>query len=232
MAQAVTDYVLPDMLPAKQLAGRGLMDRTALPGIPYRDDVLLVWAPIRRFVEKYLRVCHEEDSEVIDDWELRDWFVQMASQEGGRLQGLNHPANIEQLSEWLAMIIFTTTVQHTVVNFGQCPFMSDARNMHGAIWAPLVNSRTPDTREVWAQKLPPWDAAILTADTVFQLSSVRENYLGDYSHVHFRDLKARKLAREFEKELEAVELEIINRDAERLLTFPFARPPHSININI
>jgi hypothetical protein len=195
--------------------------------------VLLVWAPIRRFVEKYLRLCHEEDSEVVDDRELRDWFVQMASQEGGRLQGLNHTANIEQLSEWLALTIFTTTVQHTVVNFGQCAFMSDARNMHGAIWAPLVNSRTPDTREVWAQKLPPWDAAILTADTAFQLSSVRENYLGDYSHVHFRDLKARKLVRESEKELEAVELEIINRDAERLLTFPFARSslvPNSINI--
>ncbi len=233
VTQSVMEYLLPEMSPAKQLAGRGLLDTSALPEIPYRDDSLPVWGAIRDFVGEYVALYFADDAEVQSDAELRAWFVEMGSQEGGRMNGLRHPSGIEELAEWVATIIFTATVQHAVVNFGQFAFMADPRVMPGALWAPAVTADTPDTREALAAMLPPWDAAILTADTVYQLSSVRENKLGGYTPLDFRDKAARKIVRKFQRALVAIEAESVERDADRLLTFPFARPslvPNSVHI--
>ena len=75
----------------------------------------------------------------------------------------------------------------------------------GAAWSQPPNIHTPNTREAWAAMLPPWDAALLTADTVFQLSSVRENILGHYPLTHFLHPPARELAAQFKKQLAEIE---------------------------
>ncbi len=226
-------FVLPEASPRRQLEARGLTDRRALPEIPYRDDALPIWDAIHDFVASYLSLYYHDDAEVEGDWEVKAWFAEMASQDGGRLNGLRQPTTMDELAEWVAAIIFTATAQHSVVNFGQCPFMSYPNNMPGAAWAHPPGPETPDTMESWARLLPPWDAALLTADTVFQLSSVRENILGQYPITHFWHLEARDLVSELKRQLAEIEEDTLERDAERLLTFPFLLPsliPNSIHI--
>lgn len=229
----VDGFILPEASPRRQLERRGLTDTSALPEIPYRDDALPVWDAIEDFVGSYVALYYESDAEVAEDPELRAWFGQMGDPNGGRLNGIRAPKTMAELSEWVAAIIFTATAQHAVVNFGQCPFMSSPLTMPGAAWSQPPNLHTPNTREAWAAMLPPWDAALLTADTVFQLSSVRENILGHYPLTHFMHPAARELASQFKKQLAEIEKETLRRDALRFLTFPFLIPsqiPNSIHI--
>lgn len=231
--KAVADFQIPNGAPPLELDARGLMDKGALPEMPYRDDALVIWGAIHDYVRAYCRVYYASDDEVGGDHEVKAWFDEMSSPTGGRLSGLRQPQTIEELAQWVATIIFYATAQHAVVNFGQCPFMAPVPNMPGAAFAPPVNAQTPDTEQAYLDMLPPWDIAMLTSDTVYQLSSIRENILGNYSPVHFKDPKARDVVKRFRARLADLELEIAERDAQRLLTFPFLLPsliPNSIHI--
>jgi len=111
--------------------------------------------------------------------------------------------------------------------------MAPVPNMPGALWTPPVNANTPNTEGAYVDSLPPWDVAILTADTTYQLSSIRENILGGYSPLDFKDPRVLKLVIGFKKRLAEIEKEIAERDASRFLTFPFLLPsqiPNSLPI--
>jgi arachidonate 15-lipoxygenase len=233
VGKAVTDFEIPKGAPPMELDARRLMDRGALPEMPYRDDALLIWGAIHDYVRAYCGVYYGSDDEVGGDYEVKAWFDEMSSPTGGRLNGLRHPNTIAELAQWVATIVFYATAQHAVVNFGQCPFMGPVPNMPGAAFAPPVNSKTANTERAYLDMLPPRDIATLTSDTVYQLSSIRENILGHYSALHFRDPKARGVVKAFRNRLADIEHEIAERDAQRLLTFPFLLPsliPNSIHI--
>ncbi len=69
--------------------------------------------------------------------------------------------------------------------------------------------------------------------TVLQLSSLRLDRLGHYSPMHFLHPPARELVETFQRELDAIEATINERDAGRLLSYPFLKPsqiPQSIHI--
>ncbi len=233
VASSVTGFDFAAKLQPRALDARGLMDRSALPDLPYRDDSIEVWEVIRRFVGAYIALYYRCDADVADDYELAAWFAEIRDPSRGNMVNAGDPKTVEGLSDWVATLIFTATAQHAVVNFGQCPFMSPQTVMPGALWAPPVSASTPDTMEAWAAMLPPWDAGVLSADTVYQLSGIRENILGHYGLFEFHSREASQLARTFKSELKELDHRIAERDAQRLLTFPFLRPsliPNSIHI--
>ena len=44
-----------------------------LPGYHHRDDCLLLWDVIKKYVEKMVNTFYEDDYAVVDDWELQNW---------------------------------------------------------------------------------------------------------------------------------------------------------------
>jgi len=209
------------------------LDPAGLPEYPYREDSIPVWKAINNFVRSYLALYYEDDAAVVGDTEVRAWMDEMGSQEGGRLKNLRSVQTVEALVELVTNIIFLASAQHAAVNFAQFPFMGYVPNMPGACWAPAPTPDTPDTEAELLLRLPPWNMTTLAADTVWQLSNIRINYLGKYGILAFSDPRTTPLIRDFRAALEVVEEGIQARETARLLPYPFLLPstiPNSINI--
>lgn len=226
-------FSLQDSAPSRALEARGVHDTDLLPEFPYREDSVPVWEAIERFVRKYIALYYQKDQDVLDDYELRAWVVEMGSHDGGRLQNLRPVNTTDDLVELITNMIFLASAQHAAVNFTQFPFMGDVSNMPGAAWASPPDLDTPNTEDAFLARLPPWDMAVMASDTVWQLCNIRINHLGKYPLTAFLDLRVRDLIKEFERDLEAVEAAIEIRDAARLFPYPYLRPstiPASIHI--
>ncbi len=224
---AIDGFVLQDRAPRRELRSRGVEDPSLV--YPYRDDVSAVYEVIERFAEGYVRLYYASDAVVAEDTELRAWVAEVGSPIGGALRGIRPVETIAGLTEWMANIIHLASSQHAAVNFPQYPFFSWGVNTAGACWA--GRPAGPATEADLLALMPPWDCVILQADTVFQLSGVYANHLGDYSA--FMDLEVGGVIRQFQRDLSAVELDLQQADQGRLLSYPFLRPslvPASINI--
>jgi arachidonate 15-lipoxygenase len=226
-------FVLPRSSISADLAERGLDDPRTIADHPYRDDGLLVWGAIRRFVEAYVRRYYSADTDVTADEELAAWTREMGSPEGGRLSGIRPLETVGALAELMAIIVWTASAQHSAVNFGQFPNMGAVTNMPGAFWAEWPVPGVATDEATLLSVLPPYNMAMLQQATVYQLSQQRNNRLGHYPLLHFKDREVRGLVDQFNADLQAVEKVIAARDRDRFLPYPYLFPssiPASIHI--
>jgi arachidonate 15-lipoxygenase len=191
-----------------------------------------VYGAIARFAEGYVRAYYPDDAAVARDPELRAWVAEVASPVGGALRGVRPVETVAALVTWLANIVHVASAQHAAVNFPQYPYFGWAANTAGACWGPPPRG-TVDAGDAGGalSLMPPWDCAMLQSDTVYQLSSVYYNRLGDYG-LHFEPRVA-DVVRAFAKDLAALDDAIAAADAGRRQPYPFLRPsliPASINI--
>lgn len=221
-------FSLQDRAPSLELRARGVDDPETLPEFPYRDDVTRVYAAIERFVGQYVRVYYPDDAAVGADPELRAWVAESGSPIGGALCGVRPVETVDALATWMTNIVHVASAQHAAVNFPQYPYFGWGANTAGACWAPPPTQDA--TREDLLALMPYWDCLMNQTDTVFQLSGVHYNRLGDYS---FRDPRADEAVARFAAELDALDRAIAESDAQRRAPYPFLRPsliPSSINI--
>lgn len=215
-----------------ELAARGVDDTSILAEYPYRDDALPVFAAIRRFVDAYVRIYYPSNAEVVGDRELRAFTDELGSENGGRLRGIGKIETVEELVGLVSNILWIASGQHAAVNFTQYPYMGVVPNMIGAMWSEWP-PKDPSHDEAFASLLPPYNLALLQLHTVYQLSSVRVNHLGQYGLGHFLDLRVHEHASAFKSELAEIETVLRARDASRYLSYPHLFPsniPQSIHI--
>lgn len=225
---ALDRFSLQDRAPALELRARGVDDPETLPEFPYRDDVTRVYAAIERFVGEYVRIYYPDDAAVSADPELRAWVAESGSPIGGALRGVRPVETLDALVTWMTNIVHVASAQHAAVNFPQYPYFGWGANTAGACWAPPP--RPDATREDLLALMPAWDCLMQQTDTVFQLSGVYYNRLGDYA---LRDPRADEAVARFAAELAALDRNIAEADALRRAPYPFLRPsliPSSINI--
>src|SRR6185436_3930437 len=48
-----------------------------LPNYPYRDDALLYWNAIHRWVDGYLRIYYRSEADLAGDLELANWYREL-----------------------------------------------------------------------------------------------------------------------------------------------------------
>ncbi len=230
---ALDGFTLPSASVPADLAARGLDDPRIIAEHPYRDDALLVWSAIRRFVEGYVRHYYASDAAVAADPELAAWTRELGSADGGRLQGIRPLETVAALAELMTIVVWTASAQHAAVNFPQYPYMSPAPNLVGAFWAEWPVEGVAGDDAAHLAVMPPYNMAMLQLATAYQLSSVRMNRLGHYPLLHFRDRAVRALVDAFNTELQDAEKIIAARDEGRFVSYPYLRPsqiPASIHI--
>ena len=91
----------------KDLEKRGMMD---LPGYYHRDDCVLLWEVIKRYVENMVKTFYENDDAVIQDWELQDWvrdvyengFGDISSESGKPSLGL--PSRLTTIDQLVGLL--------------------------------------------------------------------------------------------------------------------------------
>jgi arachidonate 15-lipoxygenase len=221
---------LPRWLAARRLLGAELE-------YPYRDDALLVWGAIERWVESYLRLHYATDAEVAADEALARWAAEIVARDGGRVaafgeDGAGRIHTLAYLIQALTMIVFTASAQHAVVNFAQAELMTLASTTPGALATPAPRTRAEGAQGSWADMLALLDAALFQLEFLNLLGGVHYTQLGQYPSHGFGDRERDALAR-FQHELTAIGAEIGARNETRLGPFTPLIPsgiPQSINI--
>ena len=221
-------------LPAK-LASSGADSVSALPHHPYRDDGLLVWNAIYRWVSDFVGVYYKSDVDVVGDHELQAWAAEVAAADGGQVRDFGAtPGQIldrTDLVEILTMVVWTAGPQHAAVNFTQADHMAflPANPLAGYTEEPTGRGHTEAD---WLANLPPLDVAVQQFCVMTFLGSVHHTTLGDYgSDFSGGDISAPH--KRFREELGAVEDEIIARNRRRSRTYTYLQPsliPNSTNI--
>lgn len=229
---SVIQFPFEDAMLPVQLAKRGVADPTCLPDYPYRDDGLLVWEVIGRWVSDYLHHVYADDTMVQQDEELQAWAAELCAPLGGHVAGFGQEGGIltrAYLIEVVTTLIFTASAQHAAVNFPQYEVMGYAPAMPLAHYAPLQQGSTHDDL---LSMLPPLEQALMQADLGYLLGSLYYTKLGHYPKDHFSDPYVQERLSRFQRELDAVEETLQRRNEQRT---PYthllpSRIPQSINI--
>lgn len=224
LLRGMAEYRFSQAAPHQDFHHRSVDNLMGLPEYPYRDDTLLVWQTLKRFVTKYLHLYYANDADVITDHELQDWVSSIGHPTQGNIQGIKPVSTLDQLFEFIAFIIFTASAQHAALNYAQFPMMAYVPNTSGAMYAEAPTTDTEQNEANYLMLLAPIKQAMMQFNILYELSNIRYGKLGHYPSFHFHNPQVPPLVQSFQKELEAVEAEILDRDKTRFLSYPYLLP--------
>jgi arachidonate 15-lipoxygenase len=214
-----------------ELARRGVDDPSILPDYPFRDDGLLIWEALGKYVKNYIDIYYPDDTAVKTDPELQAWAFEIAStdekEQGGKVKGM--PSSIDsklQLSEILRLVIWTMAPLHSMLNFSQWDYIY-APNMPYALYDEIPESG-PVTDEHIMKILPPYSQAAFQLMWNKILTSYHYDEFASYK-IPFEDETALRALKKFQDELTEIEKEIDRRQTSRPIKFPYFKPSRCIN---
>lgn len=221
----IKEYAFPT-----EVKNRGLDDTNLLPHFPYRDDGILLWQAISRFVRDYVNLYYKEEVDVQQDRELQAWADEVACASKGRVK--NMPSQIEnrtQLIELLTNLIFICGPQHGAVNFSQYDYMAFVPNMPAAAYCPVPGQNELLTEQQLLDFLPPEEAAREQVVLIRRLGSYHYDRLGFYEEDAFTDLAAQQIVEQFQHNLAEIEKVINGRNTSRPVNYKFMKPSEILN---
>lgn len=220
----------------KALAARGVLHEDL--DYPYRDDALLIWHAIERWVTAYVGMYYVADRHISRDEALMRWAAEIVAQDGGRLLGFGEDGRGKLTTTWylvkaLTMIIFTASAQHAAVNFAQADLMTFAPAVPLATYRGAPLSAAESANNPLLDMLAPMDIAMLQVEALSMLGGVYHTQLGAYPTSWFPDMAIHAALERFQQELVTIGQTIDERNRTRLAPYPYFVPeriPQSINI--
>lgn len=220
----------------RQLEARGVTS----PDLqyPYRDDALLIWGAIERWVRSYVGLFYANDAAVAADAALAGWGAEIVADDAGRLRGFGEREDgrittVSYLVEALTMILFTSSAQHAAVNFPQADILSCGLSAPFAGYQDAPRSREEAEATPLLDMLPPLDIAMMQIEFLFLLGGVYHTRLGDYEEAFFSKPELKPHVAAFQEELRKIQGTIAERNRTRFAPYPFLSPeliPQSINM--
>jgi len=241
------DSNVPDQLFAERAVDK-------MPVFAFRDDTLLLWQSIQKFVGGYLRVYYTSDADVLADNELQGWVNELVSPMycgfkglGGLRPSTNASGNAKQpwqldsldyLVTMVSHIIYIAGPQHAAVNYAQYPLMTYMPSVGGCIYrAPPAKSTVLASAQDCLDWYPPLDVSLYTLSFEYLLSAIQYDTFGHYEDnprtPYFADPRVQPLVADLHDALARVEIEIRKRNTTRPLPYEFQLPsriPNSISI--
>lgn len=211
-----------------EIASRKMDDPEVLPHYPFRDDGMLIWNSIQKYVKEYLAIYYRSSDDLAQDQELQNWARELAAKDGGRVAGM--PASIEtveQLANLLSTVIYTCAPLHSALNFAQYEYIGYVPNMPYAAYHPIPAEGGVDMATLM-KILPPYEQAALQLKWTEILTSYHYDRLGHYDE-KFEDLQAQAAVERFQQDLAGIEQEIELRNRERPLAYSYLKPSKIIN---
>lgn len=211
-----------------EVAGRGMDDADVLPHYPFRDDGMLIWREIERYVRAYLGLYYKSPDDLAADHELQAWARELAADDGGRVAGMPERIDtIDQLVEVLTIVIYTCAPLHSALNFAQYEYIGYVANMPYGAYHPIPDNGGVDPATIM-KIMPPFDQALLQLKWTEILTSYHYDRLGHYDEP-FEDPAAQALVEEFQQRLELAEREIERRNISRPVAYDYMKPSQIIN---
>jgi len=249
-AEALRSYDFSSAIFPEQLKRRGVDCRDTIVDYPYRDDGLLVWEALEKWVRSYVGHHYPSDRDVVEDTELQAFVEQVGAyrvgdargrEVGGGIKGVGEgEGGVEHRSYLVSMvtqIIWNGSAQHAAVNFPQAHEMAYAPNMPLALMGPVpatTSYRETDIRGL----LPVREVAHHQVVIGNLLGGIYHTKLGHYPRLGplrvgwFGSGRLDELEEALHAQLEHAEATIDARNRERP-SYRYLRPseiPQSINI--
>lgn len=220
----------------KNLEARGLMAPEL--DYPYRDDALLIWNAIEKWVKAYVDLYYSSDTDVAKDEELQAWGKELVAEDGGHVRGFGERGDglipsLSYLVQALTMIVFTSSAQHAAINTPQGALMNFTPAAPCAAYRAAPVSVEDAELSPFEDMFAPLELANLQAEFLTLLGGVLHTRLGEYEAGWFADKRIQAPLQAFQAELAAIESIIQERNKTRLGPYPFLLPsqiPQSINI--
>lgn len=211
-----------------ELKNRQMNDREILPHFPFRDDGILIWDAIQKFVTEYLQLYYKTPQDLSEDYELQNWARELAAQDGGRVKGMpKRIDSIEQLITIVTTVIFTCAPLHSCLNFSQYEYVTFVPNMPYAAYHSIPETKGVDMETIM-KILPPYKQA---ADQVLWtdiLTAFHYDKLGFYDE-EFTDPSAQEALLRFQQNLHQVERQIEINNQTRPVPYNYLKPSQIIN---
>jgi arachidonate 15-lipoxygenase len=211
-----------------EIKNRGMADMEATPHYPYRDDGMLVWQAIEKYVGKYLKLYYKTPEDIRQDAELQAWAQEMVAESGAKVKGF--PDSFQDLNSLIQVvthIIFTCGPLHSAINTPQYEYMAFVPNMPLASYQPVPQKGR--SQKDLLQFLPPQGQAIKQLSMVRTLSAYKIDRFGYYKDSDFTDPEALAVIQQFQQDLNYVEAEIEAKNRSRAVPYPFFKPSQLLN---
>lgn len=230
VVDAYKDWSLDQFALPRELKNRGMDDVKNLPHYPYRDDGILLWNAINKFVFNYLELYYKSPTDLKADVELQAWARELVAQDGGRVKGMKSSIDtLEQLVEIVTTILYICEPLHSAVNFPQYEYMGFIPNMPLAAYKPIQEKGDIKDRQALIDFLPPAKPTSSQLTTVFTLSAYRYDRLGYYEDEEFVDPNADDVVNKFQQELNVVQRKIELNNKGRLVNYEYLQPRLILN---
>jgi len=234
MAEGMRTYSFKDFVIPRELEKRYVMDKRLY--YPYRDDGLLIWHEIKRFVSEYLSLWYTTSEALERDNELQAWAKELSGpREEGMCNLTDFPEkfeSLEQLVEIVAHIIFVATAHHSSVHYPQYECAGYAVNMPFSAYLPPYVEPSKYQEESGAVKFYPPYSMAYEQSFIFYLTNFKVNKMGDYPLTRF-DGKAVDVIRKHQTELKRLHNEVVTRNRTRLWPYLYMDPktvPNSVTV--
>ncbi|KAM3861303.1 arachidonate 12-lipoxygenase, 12R-type-like [Diretmus argenteus] len=105
----------------EDIKARGL---ESIPNYYYRDDALKLWDIISSFAKGMVEWMYPSDDDVRKDTELQAWIKEISIHSFLESEEIGGPSSFDTVAElvdFITMLLFTVTGQHSAVNNGQVP---------------------------------------------------------------------------------------------------------------
>ena len=179
----------------RSMQERGVGDPEELPDYYYRDDGMKLWEAIESYARSILELFYKNDRDVKQDSEVQNWAAEVHSnafpayshkgqfvsakscpfvpKEFNAPEGRGFPKTIEtfnELVEYCTLIMFTASVQHSAVNFGQFENLAFLPNCPLALCKPPPSKKGELTYQDLMSSLPNKLVSFLHVATTSMLS--------------------------------------------------------------
>lgn len=223
----------------EDLKKRGVLHHSVLPGYHFRDDALLLYNAINRYVKKYVDLYYDTTDKITGDWELQGWGAELVKErEKGGCGLLGVPGNgsftsKDQLYLVLTSIIYTCSVAHASTNFPQYDEYAFPPNYPALLNGAPPKDKSPLEESHILSMLPDKPTTMDMMIVTKILSQRGTRSLGDFEVQYIFEPEARKVVDEFRADLAEISKTIKERNKNRNPQYTVLDPefvPNSISI--
>lgn len=224
-----------------EIKSRGVESEYILPHYPYRDDSMIIYMTIRRYVSKIVHRFYDSEDKLINDYELQQWRAELVKDRnlgGCGLHGVpgsecNRFTDAEEVIDVITVIISTCSLGHAAANFQQYDEYAFPPNYPGILFGDVPTFKVSMTENDVLNRIPNKQTTLDIMVITKLLSTRATKSLGDFESQFMFHPACVKATEEFREELEEISSQIKLRNKTQAFPYHWLDPeyiPNAISI--
>ncbi|XP_062373165.1 arachidonate 12-lipoxygenase, 12R-type-like [Sardina pilchardus] len=214
MKKAMDDLKYSSLCLPEDIRERGL---DKVPKFYYRDDGLLVWGALSKYVEAVVAVFYPSVKEVLEDEELQHWISDIYKHGFLEKASTGIPDSFkstEEVAKFITMVIFTMTAQHSALNNGNFHFGGWLPNSPNSLQPEVPESKDGITEADLLNTLPDINTSVWGMASAWISSKKGGDFvcLGQHSEQYFSEPEVVSLTDQLKEDLKKITEKIKKRN--------------------